>query len=349
MKRKKAIDFLTAVLFFGILLSFLAYAGIGTLLHANEETESENRFREVFYGDGLIQSVGRYCDYRIFRHTNADHLLIGKENFIFSTYDEENGYDYLLDYVGGCAFTDAQMDRIAYSVAEERQRYAEVGTQYLVAVVPNSMTVCGEYVPDFLGKQSENTRLSVLSTRLAGEDAFLDLRPIMREMMQSEMPYNNTEDSVNAYGAFSVYHSVMMRLNERSQEAHEEIRLEDIAFSVRMTEGREAAKRAGLENIVQNRTVSLTDAMPRAYRTLRLRQTCVGTSRVEGAVHPSSCIVVEVSSEWDREQLMPFFSNSFDTVIYVPAGENVEEMARTYRPMAVIRILHEKELSNLLK
>lgn len=348
MKRKKAIDFLTAVLFFGILMSFLAYAGIGTLLRADGKNGNEKRFREVFYGDGLIQSVGRYCDYRIFRHTNAEHVLIGKENFIFSTYDEKSGYDYLLDYVGGYAFTEAETDRIAYSLAEERQRYAELGTQYVVAVVPSSMTVCREYVPGFLGRQSENTRLSVLSTRLGSESAFLDLRAVMQENIREEMPYNNTEDSLNAYGAFSVYDAVMAHLDGSTQGEYSRISLEDIEFSVRMTEGREIAKKAGLQNVVQNRTVSLTDAMPRTYKTLRLRETSVGTSRLDGMLNPSSCLVVEVPSEWDREQLMPFFSNSFDTVIYVPAGEKVEEVARAYHATAVVRILHEKDLGDLL-
>lgn len=349
MDRKKRIDFLTVVLFLGILLSFLFYIGIGALIGTSPK-EANDPFADEFYSDEWMGSISRYIDYRVFHHTDAEHILLGREDWIFDTYDEAHDYHYLLDYVGGCPFSEAELARIARNLERDRQYYAERGAEYLVVVVPSSVTVCREQLPDYLGAQSESTRLSLLSSYLPKDAPFLDATDVMIQDAEEESPYNSTEDSLNAYGAFSLYNLVMSKLNDRPGEPYARIKREELGFSVHMTEGRSAAVSAGLSGIVQNRTVSLIDeTVTDRFDVIARREGLWITQWRNRAMAGNASLLLEVSSEWDRIQLMPFFSNTFGTVIYRHRGEPLAKTAAVYAPTLVVRILHENELGELLK
>lgn len=350
MEKKRRMEFLTVVLFLGILLSFLIYVGLGTMIGEPVEADERGLFTAEFYGDTWLRSVTRYVDYYVFHHTDAEHVLLGRENWIFDTYDEEKDYDYLLDYVGGTPFSDGEMAAIANRIAAEKRYYAERDMTYLVVVVPSSMTVCREYLPDYLGEQSENTRLGMLSAYLADEDAFVNATTVLKKDAEEQAPYNSTEDSLNAYGAFSVYNLIMSRLNDRPGVPYERIKRETLGFSVHMTEGRAAAQRAGLSGIVQNRTVSLIDeTVADRFEVVSTRDGRLITQWRERSDPHGGTLLLEVSSDWDRTQMVPYFSNSFDTVVYVERNSaSLPKAASVYAPDVVLRIVHENELHRLL-
>ena len=124
MKRNQIIDFLTLVLFFGIILSLAIHSGIGAFIDSySEKGKNEIKFSSSFYGDENIQSFIRYVDYKFFAHSAEENVLIGKNGWIFETVNERNGYNYLLDYVGGASFSDAELARISENIEYERTYY----------------------------------------------------------------------------------------------------------------------------------------------------------------------------------------------------------------------------------
>ena len=251
MKRKQIIDFLTLVLFFGIILSLTIYVGIGALIgEMSDENRDEINFSAYFYGDDNITSFIRYVDYKFFSNSGAENVLIGKDGWIFETVNESGEYNYLLDYVGGATFSDDELARIAERIESERAYYESVGVEYLVVVIPSSMAVCEDKVPAFLGDRSENTRLCALTRYLSGQSAYIDPTESMKSDSLLESPYNNTEDSINAYGAYCIYNTVMTRISTKPGAPMIRLNYEDINFSVRMTDGKTAAARAKLENTV---------------------------------------------------------------------------------------------------
>ena len=129
MSQNKRIQFLIVVFFMGILLSITLYLGLDGLPETVSGTESEGRqeigFNSVFHEDSSIQSFVKYCDYKIFRHIESEKIIIGKEDWLFETVRTDNGYEYLLDYVGGCPYTEEQMAQFAHTVALRRKACAE--------------------------------------------------------------------------------------------------------------------------------------------------------------------------------------------------------------------------------
>ena len=170
----------------------------------------------------------------------------------------------------------------------------------------------------------------------------------MRGLYAVETPYNNTEDSINAYGAYGIYSAVMERIDENYGGAVNALKYEDIAFSVHATDGKTAAVNAGLEKIVQNRTVSLTDEMTNGYDIVDRRWNCFTTNR-KNADGTTPTVLIKFSDEWDRIQMMPLFSNTFDAVFYESGGINLTSAAEKHAPDIVIRMIRESELDSLFK
>ncbi len=350
--KKQAIGFVCVVLFFGILLSMTLYIGLGGFgVDSGGFPSSEYRFNRLFFSDGGIRSLVRSMDYRIFGHIENSEVIIGSEDWLYETVDSSTGFPYLMDYVSGCPYTEEEIRRIASLLESRRQEYAKEGVTYLLAVIPSTYTACGDYLPAYLGNRNENTRLSHLSRALSerGETSFLDLSPAMEASRDRGVPYHNTENSINAYGGFAVYGGILDRLGELGVDlSPHRLDREQIEFAMHYTEGKKIARRVDLEKIIPNKTVSLTNQLGGGYTLADMTEHCVcGYASVEG--RSDRRVIIEFSQEWDRIQLMPFFSNTFGTVVYENRITDGREAVDYHGADLLIQILHEGELDLLLE
>ena len=352
MKRKKAIDFLTVTLFFGILLSVMIYMGLGIALDfGKDSTDGETKgFNKIFFSDETLSNFVRFCDYRVFGHIDDSELIVGEDDWLFEATDSENGYERLLDYIGGCPYIEDELKAIAENIEARTEYYNSAGAEYILVVIPDSMTACEDKVPSYLGHRSENARLSLVNSYLAGEEhsAFLDPTESMMADGKTLPMYNNTENSINAYGAYCIYNSVISRFLADTGREVSRIHREDVDFLVHFTEGRSTASKVGLEGTVRNRTVSLSDEMPDNYRVVYNDRGLVITDR-DGDSSDGGLVYVECSSDWDRVQLMPYFSNTFERVYYRNGLSSRNYPLQQNEITLVVQIIHEGELDLLLE
>ncbi len=354
MKRNKAIDFLTVTLFFGILLSFMIYLGVDTLMQYEgnktlDEGGKNSGFNSMFYDDEIIDSFVKSFDYRVFGRTSGPALIVGEDDWLFETKDTQNGYERLLDYIGGNQFDEQQLEKARNKIAEEKKYCADNGAEYLLVVVPDAITVCSDKVPVYLGEQSENTRRAQLNAYLAGasEAAFVDPTRQMIDASRELCAYNNTENSINAYGAYIIYDTVMKKLGEYGQRGVLPLAREDVEFFTRLTDGKSIAVRAGLDKTVKNRTVSLTDKMEYDYKVVSSGKGTTLT-RMNTAKNDVR-VIVECGDDWNRTQLTPYFSNTFYEVVYTTNGDGTRASLEKGGADIVIRLVHEGELYILTK
>ena len=111
----------------------------------------------------------------------------------------------------------------------------------------------------------------------------------------------------------------------------------------------EAQIRAGLEAAAKNRTVSLSDNFDDVYTTLYNEKGYVITERADVIDLGGDRVVIECTDDWDRIQLMPYFSNTFDTVYYKNTLNSEPNISEQYGATLVVQIIHESELAMLLK
>lgn len=352
MKRRKAIDFLTVTLFAGILLTFMVYIGITTVFAADRgDAESERKsFNDIFYGDSVISDVVKFVNYRIFGHIDGENIIIGDDEWLFEAVDSKNGYERLLDYIGGCEYSEEELQRIAINVARREAEYNAKGMEYMLVVIPDSITVGEEYVPWYLGKQSERTRLSQVTEYLSSRGVLAFINPTEAMLAEEGAPIsvNNTENSINAYGAYCIYAKIVSRFLAETGREVDRIHRDDIDFYTRITDGKGIAVSAGLEQTVKNRTVSLSDTFGDSYETVYNEKGYVLTQRLDGVEDGGECVVIECADDWDRIQLMPYFSNTFDRVYYKNTLMSEPDTSEQYGATLVVQIVHESELDLIL-
>lgn len=352
MKRKKAINFLIVTLFAGVLLTFTLYIGIGTLFNSDESSEDSKGFNKMFYSENVLSEFARYIDYKIFGHIDGGDYIIGDDDWLFEAVDSQNGYERLLDYIGADPFDEQELDRIASIISDRALLYEDNGVQYMMVVIPDSITVCSDKVPGYLGNQSENTRLAQLTAKLAGQDVneFINPTHAMIDESGEIAMYNNTENSINAYGAYCIYNTVVAEFMADTGMEVERLHRDDVDFYTRLTDGKTIARNAGIESIVKNSTVTLSDDMLDNYTVVSSEAGAITTERDDANENSTEYFVVlECTNSWDRIQLMPYFSNTFDKVIYRDYLLS-DHYASSYSGVTlVVQVIRESELASITR
>lgn len=349
MKRKKTVNFLTVTLFSGILLTFMVFVGIDTALVGGDEDDGKG-FNDIFYTNEMITEFVGYFDYKVFGHIDKGDYIIGSDDWLFEVVDSQNGYERLLDYIGGDPLTDEEIVRFSDVVTQRAALYEKEGKNYMMIVIPDAINVCSDKVPRYLGEYSSNSRLSQITENFGsnGFDGFIDPSDVMKKNRENIALYNNTENSINAYGAYQIYDTVMDRLSADINTELDRIKRRQLDFYTRLTDGKTIAKNAGIETIVKNRTVSLSDNAPENYSIVDSKGDVIVTERTNIDVN-NTLVVVECTNSWDRIQLMPYFSNTFDKVIYRDSLLSDPTAASDQGAMLVVQVIRESELETILK
>ncbi len=344
--KSRNFHFLTVTVFMGILLTFLIYIGVGMLMDTGE---GKIMFNERFSSDEDLGEAVRFVDYKVFGHIEGDNLIIGNDEWLFEVTDSENGYERLLDYVGGSPLTFEQLSLIKQNILRRQTDYENKGIRYMLVIVPDSINVCTDKVPSYLGQRSENARLDMLTSYLETTNVTSFVNPtktMQSESLETPM-YNNTENSLNAYGAYCIYNTVVARYLADTGREVNRIYREDTEFYTRLTDGMSIARSAGLERIISNKTVSLTENMPSHYRMINNEKNFFVTQHTgEGA--SAECVVIECADSWTMAQLMPYFSNTFSKVCYNKSIMTHTGVSEHLGSTLTVQIIRESELMTIL-
>ncbi len=360
-KNARALGVIIIVLFIGILLSFLVNFGVSAYLGSEELVDSYydgeehpsivfSNFADTFYlSETIRQNIVR-VDYYLFRRLPTDSVLLGKNEFLFPTYDENSGYNYVADYLGEIDQNSDELNRYYTSVLEITKEYEKMGAECYFVIIPNSQTVYSDKMPGFMGNISEETRLSSVSAYLArrGVTNFLDLTDALKRAKDEGQLYSNTEDSLNSRGAYYAYLAVLDMLPKEVNRTIRRISLSDGDLVLHSTTGKELARAATLENVIKNRTVSLSTDFVQKYQVLLRYDTydmAFAKMQYKDELPDLPRIALQFSSDWDRIIMIDYFSNTFGTAIYRTSLDfNAQVISKT-DPSYVICFIHERDLA----
>ena len=365
-KRIPLLQLLTVTLFIGLLLSFALFYLIHTALgYDNDQTpycmdgtvipdgELFSKLDRAVYQNTDLQSSIRNKQFLLFGAIAHQSVIGGDNNFLFEIETEDGRYNYLEDYLGLCSFTDAEYAAIAALLQRRVDYYAENGAQYLLVVLPNSQTVYGENLPSYLGTGG-TTRLEGLTLYLQqnGFVNYLDLSEALTSYKSQGPLYNNTENSLNSLGIYYAYLSVCNYLRSDLSQSTYVLPRASLSFYQHMTTGKAAARRAGLSDVVDNLTVSLSNNMLRNYDTVfsqgNAAQTCLTGEDLPLGISLTPSLLLQFSDTWERLQAEPFFSNSFQKVTYQTNWVSDASVFEQAQPDVVVQFLYEYQLSWLL-
>lgn len=367
MEKKRSIYHVTVVtVFVGLLLTFAIIYITGAVIRSRGDTAEtcydgstiagEGFFRDfsraVYQSSATLERVRKY-QYILFDSPNDRNVIAGSENFLFEIKDPDNNYDYLADYLGLARFSDKELAGILRILQQRKASYAERGTEYLLVILPNSQTVYSEYMPANLGDIRE-TRLDVLEDYLLanGFTDFANLKDDLIAAKDKGLLYNNTENSLNALGLYCVYTSVCARFSDDVMNKTRVIPPNELDFYQHMTTGKSVARRAGLSEVVPNRTVSLSNDTALRYHKYDVKGTYVSSTTLipfEGIQTQSTpSLLLQFSDTWERLQAEPFFSNTFARVTYQTDFVDDPTIYSAASPRVVVQFLYENQLSWLV-
>lgn len=353
-KKHLKMEFLILVVFVGIILTVTVYLGTTALFYAAQGENGKildgdgdfgpfNYVYNAVYNNGELRDVIKSLNYNLFHEVSDTNTVVGSKDFLFEITDSENGYNYFSDYMGETPFLQVELDAITENIRARQAAFEAMGKQYVMVIVPASVTVYSDYVPVHFGKPSQNSRRSQLSLAMAGEPYYIDLTSVLSAATENGQVYNNTEDSLSMYGAYVAFSAVHGYLDDGSVMYG----AEDLKFYTHRTAGKTVARNAGVADIVKNRTVSYTDAYNLVFGIKSDEASAIVTERTLDDGLESGNITVTVWADSDKYfyPLMPFFSNTYKNVCYVTElnGEN-----SSLDSQLVIEIVSERNLESLI-
>lgn len=134
-------------------------------------------------------------------------VMVGRQGWLFFT-----GNSSIENWRRQIPLSPAELDQWAARLAERQRWFAERGITYLFVVAPDKQTIYPEYMPRVLPPGTGATRLDQLSTRMAGDPAWLDLRRALRRAKAVGQVYFRTDTHWNDFGAYEAYRAIMERL-----------------------------------------------------------------------------------------------------------------------------------------
>ena len=245
------------------------------------------------------------------------------------------------------------MAAILSELQRRKELYAARGCEYYLVILPNAQTVYSEYMPAYYGNISADTRLAVLDRYLMerGFDGVIDIRRDLIAAKSDGWLYNNTENSLNALGLYHTYRAVYRCFSAEVAESTELLERESLEFYYHQTTGKQLAKKAELSDVLENRTVSLSNSTRLNYRFIN-NGGAATTIKLpfyvssEGSGSPE--LLLQFSGTWERLQIEPFFSNTFGKVTYQVGLTDDEAIFAAADPKVVFQFIYEDELSQLL-
>jgi hypothetical protein len=357
---------IVATVFLGLLLTFAIYYTInimvdgeralsptcydGTVIESSDPLAVLDR---AFYQNEKNLSFVHKFQYQLFGIVNHPAVIAGERGFLFDALDEETGYDYLADYTGHARFTNAQMAAILTELQARHASYAARGSEYYLVILPNAQTIYSEYMPAYYGSISNDTRLSVLERYLTenGYHGVIDIRRDLMEAKKDGWLYNNTENSLNALGLYHTYRAVYRCFSDEVVESTNVLERDELDFYYYQTAGKWLAKCAALEDVVENRTVSLSNSTRLNYRFLTNSPAATSIMLpfyIGSEASGSPELLLQFSDTWERLLIEPFFSNTFGKVTYQVGLEDDAAIFEAADPKVVFQFIYESELSLLL-
>lgn len=341
------------VLFLGIILSCTVFFVVSFFLDIseNDSVSQPEKFDASFYENEDVKSIVTFFDYKIFRRVNNKNIIVGHDDFLFEV--EKDGYNFIDDYTGKLGFTEDELEKIAENLMFRKKVFNDSGIEYVLAVIPNSQSVYGEKLPIFLKNKGKDTRFSLLKNYLLNNTDIkpVDITDILMRIKNNYPVYNNTENTINALGAYYLYKEIFRALPTSFTDDSSILSNYINGISVHNTDGRELAKLSGVQTIAKNRTLSIQPGIPYMYETYGTRDSAEITSilpeyRENFKVSPT--VMIEYSNEWDRAQITPYFSNTFTTVVYKNNFNYNSRVIKNNSVSAVIQIVRESELESFL-
>jgi hypothetical protein len=212
---------------------------------------------EKWYTDKIIlvtqlSHIWSNINYKLGISTKPGQAIIGKNNWLFLG----NNYNATIDqYTGKNIPDEKELSQLLRDFKQMNKVANQHKTPFLVVVAPDKQDIYPEYLPDYIGKRSNKTRLDMISKLLTKQGInFIDLRNA--EAVAKERFSKNHGDTYmagdshwNYLGAYGAYEAIA---NYSKEKFNVIMNTHVISFNANTTTNTDLAGFLQLDNIVSN-------------------------------------------------------------------------------------------------
>ncbi len=276
-------------------------------------------------------------------------VVRGRDGWLF--YAGEGVIDY---HRARYPFTRGELVEWQRALEGRREWLAARGIRYLVVVAPNKHSIYPEYLPAWVNRVGDATRLDQLLEHMSGHSdvAILDLRPPVLAAKGDRFLYHRTDTHWNDRGAFVAYRAIMRRLAGWFPQARP---LERTDFDCRVVEsdGRDLAVMLGQQDSMREKEPVFVPSTPRRACKVDPGEPATAGPRGKGS---RTLVMERENGQIPRAvmlrdsfsvALVPFLSEHFGRIVYLwDYGFDTEAIERE-RPDVVVQELVERALTNV--
>ncbi|MHC4250989.1 MAG: alginate O-acetyltransferase AlgX-related protein [Planctomycetota bacterium] len=280
---------------------------------------------------------------------SSPNVIFGREGWLF--YAGEGVLDYQR---ARSPFSSEELLKWQRVLEERRNWLASRGIRYLVVVAPNKHSIHPEFLPGWMNRVGDATRLEQLLAHMeaCSDIDMLDLRGPVIDAKRDGMVYSRTDTHWNDRGAFAAYGAIVRRLSEWFPQCQP---LPRTAFSWRVERGPggDLAVMLGQQHDMEEERPVLAPLSPRLARaadpgdlaTRGPRAKGMGPLVMERSDHQIPRAVMFRDSF--SVSLVPFLSEHFGRIVYLWQYEFDTEAVERERPNVVVQEIIERALTNI--
>ncbi len=283
---------------------------------------------------------------------SSPKVIKGKNDWFFCTGNRT------LDYCCQATqpFSLLELARWQEILEEWRDRLAERGTRFLLVLAPNKHTIYPEYLPDWVKKIGDKSRLEQLVEHLKEHSNIevLDLRPAFLEGKKRGRLYHRTDTHWNDYGAYIAYREIMVRLRKWFENAAPQPE-SDFTGSTVLGRGGDMAILMGQERSIKEERIIFQPKTPRCARKVDAGEiTNMGKWVKDGEPVVMECPSGRIARavvfrDSYCSALIPFLSEHFGRTVYIWQHRFNEEVIEHEKPDVVIFEILERLLTSVLQ
>jgi hypothetical protein len=291
----------------------------------------------------LIDAHARYKT--LFGISPSEKVIIGTDGWLFFT-----GNKVIENYRGLRPFDEVQLERQRQYLEAKSHWLAAQGIHYIYMAAPDKHTIYGEYIPSRFNRESDVTRLDLLTRYLSESSTFsiVDPRAAMVQAKSGGRLYHKTDSHWNLDGAFVGYEV----LTDHIEKQFPQFRGKSVDdYTKRWVMGRQGdlGQIVGIEGVYREnrveyqsrsrRCAKVVDSYLHAERFSGKGASVVATECVKGSLH------VVLFHDSFGLALINFLKEDFRHMDHVNRRFNVEaleDLIRTNKPDLVLEVSVER-------
>jgi len=259
-------------------------------------------------------------------------VIRGEQDWLFM-----DKRDSLKDHIGQIQLSKNTLALWQQQLLEKQQWLNSQGIEYLIAPIPNKMTLYSSYLPPRIQQYSGITILDQLLAYLSEEakySAYTELEPALfahQGTHPEQRLYFKSDTHWTSLGAFVAYQHIMQQLRKRLPTLEPELYMGDMRRETAVKKG-DLAIIIDKEDELEELSSTLLPVKPCAsdfYKTIPTDQAGKSPKQAEespavfnGCAEKSFTAIIVHDSF--GEAIRPFFSESFKRVIFVSGYERAE-------------------------